>query len=108
MQTGIPVFRRRFMTSAPLPLGSASPPEVIEQNFTLAVEHFLNFNISAGDCVANNDKVRNRREMSGIKLGVIRDAKGFQQGGGGRIDAGIGASHAVATFTEHSGERGHR
>ena len=30
------------MTSAPLPLGSASPPEVIEQNFTSAVEHFLN------------------------------------------------------------------
>jgi PAS domain S-box-containing protein len=30
------------MTSAPLPLGSASPPEVIEQSFTMAVEHFLN------------------------------------------------------------------
>jgi PAS domain S-box-containing protein len=30
------------MTSAPLPLGSASPPEVIEQSFTSAVEHFLN------------------------------------------------------------------
>ncbi len=30
------------MTSAPLPLGSASPPEVIENTFTSAVEHFLN------------------------------------------------------------------
>ncbi|MDP3737569.1 MAG: PAS domain S-box protein [Hyphomonadaceae bacterium] len=30
------------MTSAPLPLGSASPPEVIDQCFTNAVEHFLN------------------------------------------------------------------
>ena len=30
------------MTSAPLPLGSASPPEVIDQCFTSAVEHFLN------------------------------------------------------------------
>ncbi len=30
------------MTSAPLPLGSAAPPEVIEQSFNSAVEHFLN------------------------------------------------------------------
>ncbi len=30
------------MTSAPLPLGSASPPEVIEKSFTAAIEHFLN------------------------------------------------------------------
>ncbi len=30
------------MTSAPLPLGSASPPEVIETSFASAVEHFLN------------------------------------------------------------------
>src|SRR5688572_27252972 len=30
------------MTSAPLPLGTASPPEVIEQSFNKAVEHFLN------------------------------------------------------------------
>ncbi len=30
------------MTSAPLPLGSASSPEVIEQSFAGAVEHFLN------------------------------------------------------------------
>ncbi|HVY90553.1 MAG TPA: PAS domain-containing protein, partial [Hyphomonadaceae bacterium] len=30
------------MTSAPLPLGSASPPEVIERAFTSAVEQFLN------------------------------------------------------------------
>ncbi len=29
------------MTSTPLPMGSASPPEVIEQCFTSAVEHFL-------------------------------------------------------------------
>ncbi len=29
------------MTSAPLPLGSASPPEVIEKCFASAVEHFL-------------------------------------------------------------------
>lgn len=29
------------MTSAPLPLGSASPPEVIEECFNGAVEHFL-------------------------------------------------------------------
>ena len=31
-----------FMTSAPLPLGLASPPEVIEKSFTAATEHFLN------------------------------------------------------------------
>ena len=30
------------MTSAPLPLGSASSPEVIEQSFAAATEHFLN------------------------------------------------------------------
>lgn len=30
------------MTSAPLPLGLASPPEVIEQSFAAATEHFLN------------------------------------------------------------------
>src|SRR6185295_2722016 len=30
------------MTSAPLPMGSASPPEVIEQSFNQALEHFLN------------------------------------------------------------------
>ncbi len=30
------------MTSAPLPMGSASPPEVIERCFASATEHFLN------------------------------------------------------------------
>ncbi|HEV7689456.1 MAG TPA: PAS domain S-box protein, partial [Hyphomonadaceae bacterium] len=30
------------MTSAPLPMGSASPPEVIEQSFNQALEHFFN------------------------------------------------------------------
>lgn len=30
------------MSSAPLPLGSASPPEVIEKSFAVATEHFLN------------------------------------------------------------------
>ena len=30
------------MTSAPFPLGSASPPEVIEKSFAAAIEHFLN------------------------------------------------------------------
>ncbi len=30
------------MTSAPLPMGSASPPEVIERCFVSATEHFLN------------------------------------------------------------------
>jgi hypothetical protein len=30
------------MSSTPLPLGSASPPEVIEQGFAKATEHLLN------------------------------------------------------------------
>jgi len=42
MRLGIFSLGRRSMTSAPLPLGSASPPEVIEKSFADAVEHFLN------------------------------------------------------------------
>ena len=73
----------------------------------LAVEHFLHFDIAAGDGVANHDQVGGRREMRGVELGVVRNAERFEKNGGGRIYAGVGTGHAKAAFAQHSGERRH-
>ena len=72
------------------------------------VEHFFKLGISAGDDVADHNKIGRGIEMRGIERGKERNAKTFQQRGSWGVHAGIGTGDAEAALAQHAGKRRHR
>src|SRR5215469_3371579 len=73
----------------------------------LAIEHFLNLDISAGDGVADDDQVGRRGQVFCVERTGEWNGKRFEQRRGRRIYARVGASDPVAALAQHARERGH-
>src|SRR6202008_63681 len=73
-----------------------------------AVQHFFDFDIAAGNGVANNDQVGRGREVPAIEGAAEWNAEGSKERRGRRITASVRTRDVVAALREHAGERRHR
>src|SRR6516225_1958755 len=73
----------------------------------LAIEHFLDLDISAGEGVADDDQVGGRGQVFCVERTGEWNGKRFEERRGRRIYARVGASDPVAAFAQHARERSH-